>query len=889
MKSPNERETVIYFIDGTNLCYWLDTTSPTLRVLLELVAALKKEKNRSFYCIFDANTQYKLPQEEREIYQHLLDFKEYFYQVTGGKRADDFILELANSYDAPVISNDNYSDPKYAKYTWKERDFQPKRLFMGEVIPVRNDTHLILSELDLHVMIGESVQSSYRKAMRAVSGNVSKYKGRVKFYNQQEGWGLLVYDQDIYFQRSALLENIEEGSEVEFAIAGNEKGTFADQIILYASRKEKQNFQTGTIETYDEQKTMGTIKADTGEILFFYKSYFEGNYNAVLGKGVRVEFIMATNKNGPCARHINIIPVDETKPLKDRIAFLEAQAQEKDRHITEWKQRYSSIEGRLRSSESKLANIEKGLKDQQKQPQPLQDNALHPVAANGNGKVQPQPDKDKQSNNANNNNNNDKHRQNGKTDDQNGNNNSKPQLSLPQEESGADKKMPLPVVLEDNVAAAQTDKNKKDNSGKQQQEQQQQQPAKKQTAKEKQAPANKNGNKEQQQQQPKAEKQLVLPKPEKGQVQKNLQETAGTEPVVVADAVVENEAAKATVESKDTAVAGDKQTKANEDSKKQSIASSKEPVSVKTEKQEKTTGNKQDSGKKKPAEPVAGGKKENRRQQQEPAKTEKKNSPDVSSVTINTSVNERAKPLLVTDTVPPTAADLAAKEKNEETAVLQSKPSLSKEEPKLSDMPEASNNANNNESVGNTPPPSVKSTNNLNAEAFDTSIKRRQWWLSLQPQWKKAFNFTLGRGEITDVPDDEGLVKLFMLNKLNYSKTAKNKLSFALTNLSGLQFLTNLQQLTVSEQTISELKGLEKLHKLTHLNLNKNNLSSLDGIEQITTIEEFHCSGNQLSIAHLATIKQYLPKLRLLDCRQNKLADADKKQLKELKIAELKA
>ncbi len=90
MRNQDRAETVTYFIDGTNLCYWQDTTRPTLHVLLELLIALKKEKNRSFYCIFDANTQYKLPPEEREVYQHLLEFKDFFYQITGGKRADDW-------------------------------------------------------------------------------------------------------------------------------------------------------------------------------------------------------------------------------------------------------------------------------------------------------------------------------------------------------------------------------------------------------------------------------------------------------------------------------------------------------------------------------------------------------------------------------------------------------------------------------------------------------------------------------------------------------------------------------------------------------------------------------------------------------------------------------
>ena len=66
-KSDNNfQKNTTFFIDGTNLCYWQDTTQPSINVLLELLCILKKDKDFSFYCIFDANTHYKLPLEQRE-------------------------------------------------------------------------------------------------------------------------------------------------------------------------------------------------------------------------------------------------------------------------------------------------------------------------------------------------------------------------------------------------------------------------------------------------------------------------------------------------------------------------------------------------------------------------------------------------------------------------------------------------------------------------------------------------------------------------------------------------------------------------------------------------------------------------------------------------------
>ena len=92
--------------------------------MLHLLIVLKGEKKHNFYCIFDANTIYKIPDSERDTYKKILKDTKHFYQVTGGKRADDFLLELADSYQAPVISNDNYNDEKYDKYIWKSREFQ---------------------------------------------------------------------------------------------------------------------------------------------------------------------------------------------------------------------------------------------------------------------------------------------------------------------------------------------------------------------------------------------------------------------------------------------------------------------------------------------------------------------------------------------------------------------------------------------------------------------------------------------------------------------------------------------------------------------------------------------------------------------------------------------
>lgn len=327
-----------FFIDATNLCYWQDTAQPSLNVLLELLYILKKSKEFSFYCIFDANTHYKLPIEQREIYQRLLEYKEYFYQVTGGKKADDFILELADSYSAPVISNDNYNDPHYAKYRWKERDFTPKRLFMGEVIPLKGNTHLIISELDIHVKISDLTDELFKKLAALIQKPTQKQRGRIKFFNAAENWGLIVYETDLYFQPAPGMVGIQDAYELEFTIGNNDRGPCADNIsIPPVSNKGKT--MVGVIESYDDLKTFGYIRSsESAELLFFYKSYVPIVPNEGLYRGMAVEFIPSENKNGKCAREIRIIPeTEELKQLRHKVAELENLLKARENTISQYK------------------------------------------------------------------------------------------------------------------------------------------------------------------------------------------------------------------------------------------------------------------------------------------------------------------------------------------------------------------------------------------------------------------------------------------------------------------------------------------------------------------------------------------------------------------------
>ena len=728
----DKQETLVFFIDGTNICYWKDTNSPTLQVLLELAAALKRERNWSFYCIFDANTLYKLPPEEREIYQQLLEQKEYFYQITGGKRADDFILELANSYDAPVISNDNYNDPKYAKYAWKERDFTPKRLFMGEVIPIRGDIHLILSELSIHLLLNDTTTNAFKKLQQFILPQKQKYKGKIKFFNAQEGWGIIGYETDIYFQRSGLYEVSEDGSEVEFSMGNNEKGPFAEFITPIPGRNKK-NLQIGIIEQYDEAKTTGTIRSEeTSEMLFFYKSYFDDSAHANISKGMIVEYVVGQNKNGLCAKNIRPAADNELRGLKQRLTVLENTLRERDTSILQLRKQLA--ENNM-PTESNLAN-----------------------------------------------------RQNG-------------------------------VVTDKNVA-----------------------------------------EKREQQQREQRERE-IREKEQREQQQRDREQRE--------------------VQQKEQQQRDREQREAQQKEQQRSLPSS-------------LANDKQQNGHHKPKTPLVLPKEITN---QEPPVTP---TPIPAPIAASTPlVNEEKK--VANELIIPALSEVAkpatkiAKQANPkpEKKQLTAHTKGIKGMDKLSfDTPKNITQQESTKQVVLPAPQPITTTAKLGVlngiDLFDVPEKRRQWWNKLEPQWQKAFNVLLGKPETQQIPTDSEIKSLFELKKISFHRSSRNKLSFKLTNLSGVKHLTNLEMLNVSEQEVQNLSGLAKLQKLAHLNCSKTKITTLNELENCTMLEELSCANNQLTAHDILLLERRFPKLHTLDCKGIPMTQGDKEAILKMAINSIK-
>jgi hypothetical protein len=134
-----------YIIDGFNVFHW-QRPEPSTAVLLTLIIELCRRR-RLFVSVFDANTRFKLGEQDRSVYEILLKtHPNFFHETTGGIRADEVILYHANHCNALIISNDRYRDYQ-EQYEWLTLD--SKRLIKGDVIA----GNLMITELDMHVPV----------------------------------------------------------------------------------------------------------------------------------------------------------------------------------------------------------------------------------------------------------------------------------------------------------------------------------------------------------------------------------------------------------------------------------------------------------------------------------------------------------------------------------------------------------------------------------------------------------------------------------------------------------------------------------------------------------------------------------------------------------------
>ena len=106
-------------------------------------------------------------------------------------------------------------------------------------------------------------------------------------------------------------------------------------------------------------------------------------------------------------------------------------------------------------------------------------------------------------------------------------------------------------------------------------------------------------------------------------------------------------------------------------------------------------------------------------------------------------------------------------------------------------------------------------------------------------------------GELTKAD----LEKVVVLDYLVYKE---------LTNVKGLEKLTQLIALDLTGNQLTDVKGLEKLTKLKDLSLSHNKLTDVKGLEKLTQLEILFLDNNpDLTKAQIDELKKALPKCRI--------------------------
>jgi Leucine-rich repeat (LRR) protein len=127
-----------------------------------------------------------------------------------------------------------------------------------------------------------------------------------------------------------------------------------------------------------------------------------------------------------------------------------------------------------------------------------------------------------------------------------------------------------------------------------------------------------------------------------------------------------------------------------------------------------------------------------------------------------------------------------------------------------------------------------------------TQSARRQWWMSLEPQWKLAFQSSVLIH--TDTPTDDELDNIMSLTTFTCvgPKAEYPNVPFELTNLSGLKELSELESLVLTHHKLTDVNGLEGLKYLKNVFLSNNEITNLRGIENLRKLEQLNVQNNKI-------------------------------------------
>lgn len=355
MSPKKEQKSIDYIIDATNVCSWHAANlfrdkkkkgnaleSFSLQPLLQLLILLKKN-NKRYQCIFDANTVFNLPETEKSAYSNLLsEYKDFFYQVIGGIRADDFVLSLASRYKSSVISNDAFSD-YHKTYPWLQREAKPQRLFKGGTPIIAGNRLLVIPDLSINQDLAKSTDELMEELTASLVSRSKRHVGLLQKLDPRRSTGQIVFGkQKVAFNLKEL--DLQNGLNVEFSLEEAKKKMVATDVTVVLENESSEELELlrkenkllregqvndkyiGTIEWYDVKKKYGAIKqSDSDETIFFFSTGLEQK-QLVPEKETEVIFEKKINKKGPYAANIRLSdPIKTQKNQSKELQTLKKQ------------------------------------------------------------------------------------------------------------------------------------------------------------------------------------------------------------------------------------------------------------------------------------------------------------------------------------------------------------------------------------------------------------------------------------------------------------------------------------------------------------------------------------------------------------------------------------
>jgi Leucine-rich repeat (LRR) protein len=158
-----------------------------------------------------------------------------------------------------------------------------------------------------------------------------------------------------------------------------------------------------------------------------------------------------------------------------------------------------------------------------------------------------------------------------------------------------------------------------------------------------------------------------------------------------------------------------------------------------------------------------------------------------------------------------------------------------------------------------------------------------QWWKSLSPQWRQAFNIAVLQKETAPTEEELETILAMAVLRLAGPTAPHPNCNFELTDLSGITALENLGILIVTHHALTGIEEVASLPQLKALFVFNNRIQSLRGIEGLHQLEQLYVHCNELSsIAAIEGLVQ-LQELYVSDNKLTSLAGLTEKHADHLK------